>query len=692
MKIVASPGADVAASEVMVVQDAQTEIKKAIVAGYKNGLSSSEIAKQIQIIVYKAGNQVPEERRAEVKHALAVNAQKWHFLYTENMRVHNAETLKALYDYSRKVGTLGTRMNLNSRTYSIDMNVIIKGPANEGALILNKYRPYLTEDRIGTAIIDKYERKVRTEMFVLASDPANLSRIDKNGKAYQVNVRNFAEMKVRYDANLADVKQMKDSGVKLVWTSSHADASPRCAPYQGKLYSMDGTSGTINGIAYTPLEEALLGPRGDGNGIINGYNCRHRIIEYVKGSNAAPKEYDKRQSKREYQVTNRQRQYERNIRNLKTQEKLLRAAKNNGIADIIQSKRIRMEEHYKQFSFSNQRPYIPWRTAVTIDELKAIKAMPGAAPPPIISNKLESTDPGIITNRVEPTPEGIFSNRPIPKTLQSFEEHQSRWHSEVREKFSAKEETIVKDGFEKAIERNDFATRVGPKALESIVLKDGRLKTQFETNTSGGMLSEEYRKTATYQLFGVDSKDMKASDFEKYGYLASKDLYRDINNEYVEHYGEITMRFKKETMLDRTTLTIGDSYDDVAYSGHYEETEKSAYSLPTSVTNIKPEIMSKTVDNLKELNEETVSEADLLASKLDVSYIELQYHGEVTIDDIESVTMYRKVYEDGNQTKMKVFNKLVEKGVRVYQLDDDGSIKEYTTFGEFVTVRGRTNQ
>jgi len=41
---------------------------------------------------------------------------------------------------------------------------------------------------------------------------------------------------------------------------------------------------------------------------------------------------------------------------------------------------------------------------------------------------------------------------------------------------------------------------------------------------------------------------------------------------------------------------------------------------------------------------------------------------------------------------MKVFNKLVEKGVRVYQLDDDGSIKEYTTFGEFVTVRGRTNQ
>jgi len=399
MKIVASPGADVAASEVMVVQDAQTEIKKVIVKGYKEGLTNTEIAKQIQVIVYNAGIQIPEERRTEVKKALAANAQKWHFLYTENMRVHNATTLKALYDYTQKVGTLGTRMNLNSKTYSIDLNAIIKGPANEGALILNKYRPYLTEDRIGTAIIDKYEKKVRTEMFVLASDPANLSRIDKNGKVYQVNVRNFSEMKVRYEANLADVKQMKDSGVQLVWTSSHADASPRCAPYQGKLYSMDGTSGTINGIAYTPLEEALLGPRGDGNGIINGYNCRHRIIEYVKGSNAAPKEFDNRQTKREYAINNRQRQYERDIRNLKTNEKLLRASNNNYSADILKQKIDRLENRYEQFSFSNQRPYIPWRTTVTIADLKAIKPMPGASAPPITSNTLESTAPGIISNR-----------------------------------------------------------------------------------------------------------------------------------------------------------------------------------------------------------------------------------------------------------------------------------------------------
>ena len=51
-------------------------------------------------------------------------------------------------------------------------------------------------------------------------------------------------MATRYQANQKDIKMLKDNGVKLVWTSSHANASPRCSPYQGKLYSLDGTSGT----------------------------------------------------------------------------------------------------------------------------------------------------------------------------------------------------------------------------------------------------------------------------------------------------------------------------------------------------------------------------------------------------------------------------------------------------------------
>ncbi|HEY8444630.1 MAG TPA: phage minor capsid protein [Bacilli bacterium] len=66
-------------------------------------------------------------------------------------------------------------------------------------------------------------------------------------------------MFVRYQANMEDLEKFANSGVDLVWISSHADASPRCAPYQGKLNSIYGTSGVIDGIKYEPLENALSG-------------------------------------------------------------------------------------------------------------------------------------------------------------------------------------------------------------------------------------------------------------------------------------------------------------------------------------------------------------------------------------------------------------------------------------------------
>ena len=41
------------------------------------------------------------------------------------------------------------------------------------------------------------------------------------GNQVKVSLRNRVEMAIRYDANLKDVKNLVDNGVKLVWTSSH---------------------------------------------------------------------------------------------------------------------------------------------------------------------------------------------------------------------------------------------------------------------------------------------------------------------------------------------------------------------------------------------------------------------------------------------------------------------------------------
>jgi len=192
---------------------------------------------------------------------------------------------------------------------------------------------------------------------------------DKNGDTYRMNMRNFAEMKVRYDANQEDVAKFKDEGVDLVWTSSHADASPRCAPYQGRLYSISGKTGrTANGEPYTPLDEALLGPKGDGNGIINGYNCRHHLIEYTPNSKA-PKEYDAAMIRKENAINDRQRQFERDIRNLKIEERLERAAGDKGAASDLRNQWQSLNQRYEQYSLQNGRAFYPWRTRVLQEEV-----------------------------------------------------------------------------------------------------------------------------------------------------------------------------------------------------------------------------------------------------------------------------------------------------------------------------------
>jgi hypothetical protein len=114
------------------------------------------------------------------------------------------------------------------------------------------------------AIIDNYQAKYKYELGhaieTLAKDEAKLPT---GG-----SLRNLAEMKVRWQANEDDIKSMRGDGVNLVWSSSHVDASVRCTPWQGRLYSLNGSSGEIDDIPFVPLIEATRGTHGDGNGLL----------------------------------------------------------------------------------------------------------------------------------------------------------------------------------------------------------------------------------------------------------------------------------------------------------------------------------------------------------------------------------------------------------------------------------------
>jgi hypothetical protein len=233
------------------------------------------------------------------------------------------------------------------------------------------FRPYRDNASKGLALVQDYEKKVKNELIALSADPPVSQRVTKDGKPYKVNLRNRAEMKVRYDAQKKDVEKFQNDGVDLVWTSSHADCSGRCQSYQGKLYSISGKSGkTKEGIPYTPLQDALSGPLGDGNGIINGYNCRHRLIEYFAGSRA-PVEYSKEVIEKERKIDTNQRRYENTIRNMKAQERLFRAAGDKEEASTLRKRWQRLNTNYEKYSLNNGRAYYNWRTRISDDEVNA---------------------------------------------------------------------------------------------------------------------------------------------------------------------------------------------------------------------------------------------------------------------------------------------------------------------------------
>lgn len=185
---------------------------------------------------------------------------------------------------------------------------------------------------------------------------------------------------------------------------------------------------------------------------------------------------------------------------------------------------------------------------------------------------------------------------------------------------------VIADAVSKANPR----IRVPGNVIEA-VLKEGRFKNQFETGTSKGMLSTSHRKAATKKMFGATG--LAPSDYEIYGYIQD-DLYDDISEGGPAQYGSTVVTLKKE-MMDRMTYTVGDSLD--MCSG--------GYAVPSSVKNPVPswnyrysdyaeKLYSKSA--MKRLDGEDLKITDIIQT-MRQSYLEAQYHGGVTLADMDSI-------------------------------------------------------
>ena len=178
--------------------------------------------------------------------------------------------------------------------------------------------------------------------------------VDKAGREWSPEAYIMMDMRstLANTARAAQDMRCDQYGIQLIEVSSHMGARPLCAPYQGRIFSRDGSMGiTTDGaggkIYYTPLSETSFGePAG-----LFGINCGHVQYPFAPGINFQRYfPYPKEENDRRYQQFQRQRAMERDIRATKRECMMLQELDDKeGLQKASQRLRTQKQK-YSQYS------------------------------------------------------------------------------------------------------------------------------------------------------------------------------------------------------------------------------------------------------------------------------------------------------------------------------------------------------
>lgn len=132
--------------------------------------------------------------------------------------------------------------------------------------------------------------------------------VDKAGRTW--TPEGYVKMVVRDNQRRASTATMFQAAAEgetdLIEVSSHLGARPKCAPYQGRIFSISGTSKKYPALASTSFGQP------DG---LNGINCSHIFYPYWEGlSKKTYEPYPAKENKEVYKQSQEQRAAERKIR------------------------------------------------------------------------------------------------------------------------------------------------------------------------------------------------------------------------------------------------------------------------------------------------------------------------------------------------------------------------------------------
>jgi hypothetical protein len=254
---------------------------------------------------------------------------------------------------------------------------------------------------------------------------------------------------------------------------------------------------------------------------------------------------------------------------------------------------------------------------------------------------------------------------------------------------SATVKEALDDKLVELINDSEFGVRVDEKALASII--DGGLKNQFETHSSGGALNISKRTSAEKNMFNVPT-DSEASDRPVYGMLFPKyDDYsqyykrgpgsfyailqqRDsngkleldssghgiiVNNpETGERYSSAVILMKKDSVIDNTTFTLGDSLDVGIRKLDGQATIQGSLATNPTFKGADNRIFDSinSIDDIKNADLQTLFPANDFRSN---RYMELQIHGQENHD----VSNIKEVIFTSGTVSDSIIKKLESKGI-----------------------------
>lgn len=185
--------------------------------------------------------------------------------------------------------------------------------------VTRMYRKIVEETTAQVLVGNKTINQVVAETVIKwAEKGIETGFIDKAGRVW--HLEHYADTVIRSTVNRTynelRLSRMEEYDIDLVVVNSYPNARPACAQIQGRICSMSNPSSNPN---YPSIYEFGYGtPSG-----IRGINCRHILYPFIEGINENNQiQVDESEAHEQYQLSQKQRYYERQVRDAKRSLKL----------------------------------------------------------------------------------------------------------------------------------------------------------------------------------------------------------------------------------------------------------------------------------------------------------------------------------------------------------------------------------